>query len=201
MIAVVDYNAGNLKSVETALAHLGASFKVSSDPEFLLTADKIIFPGVGHARSAMDHLHKSGIGESLQEFAKKGKPFLGICLGSQIIFEHSEEGDTPCLGLIPGEVKKFPSDMGLKIPQIGWNTINFEDDPLMKGVAQESSFYFVHSYYVKPASEEHVLCRSEYGIPFTAAVCKDNVRATQFHPEKSGKSGLTILQNFLDWEV
>jgi len=201
MIAVVDYNAGNLKSVETALAHLGARFKVSSDPAFLTRADKVIFPGVGHARSAMDHLNKSGIGQALKEFALSGKPFLGICLGSQIIFDHSEEGDTPCLGLIPGEVRHFPRDIELKIPQIGWNTLEFNEDPLLQAIPQNSSFYFVHSYYVDPAEKVDILGQSHYGIPFTAAVGRDNIRATQFHPEKSGRIGLQILKNFMDWEV
>ncbi len=197
MIGVIDYDAGNLTSVSTALRYLGCDFFVTPRPEELSRADKVIFPGVGEAVQAMGNLRKSGMDGALKEFAAGGKPFLGICLGSQILFDHSEERDVACLGILPGRVVRFPSDMGMKIPQIGWNTVDFREDPLVAGLPDEASFYFVHSYYVQPATEDIVLGRSEYGIPFTAAVRRDNVWATQFHPEKSGKPGLAILRNFI----
>jgi imidazole glycerol-phosphate synthase subunit HisH len=198
VIGVIDYEAGNLTSVSTALKFLKADFFVTKDPEALSRADKVIFPGVGEAVQAMGHLNDSGMAQALREYAAGGKPFLGICLGSQILFDHSEERDVECLGILPGNVVKFPADMGMKIPQIGWNTVEFRSDPLVKGLSEEDSFYFVHSYYVSPATEDLVLGKSEYGIPFTAAVRKDNVWATQFHPEKSGKPGLKILDNFIN---
>ena len=198
MIGVVDYDAGNLTSVSSALKFLKADFFVTKDPDKLSDADKVIFPGVGEAVQAMGHLNGSGMADSLRAYAAGGKPFLGVCLGSQILFEHSEERDVDCLGILPGQVVRFPSGMGMKIPQIGWNTVEFRDDPLVRGVGEEDSFYFVHSFYVSPASDDLVLGKSEYGIRFTAAVRKDNVWATQFHPEKSGKPGLRILQNFID---
>ena len=198
MIGVVDYDAGNLTSVSSALRFLEADFFVTKDPHELSRADKVIFPGVGEAVQAMGHLNGSGMADALREYASGGKPFLGICLGSQILFDHSEERDVDCLGILPGNVVRFPSDMGMKIPQIGWNTVEFRDDPLVEGLSAEDSFYFVHSYYVSPATEDLVLGKSEYGISFTAAVRKDNVWATQFHPEKSGKPGLRILRNFIN---
>ncbi|MDC7220398.1 MAG: imidazole glycerol phosphate synthase subunit HisH [Spirochaetales bacterium] len=198
MIAVIDYDSGNLTSVSSALKFLKADFFVTKKPEDLSRADKVIFPGVGEAVQAMGNLNKSGMGEALKAYAAGGKPFLGICMGSQILFDHSEERDADCLGILPGKVLRFPSDMGMKIPQIGWNTVDFKDDPLTKGLSEEDSFYFVHSYYISPATDDLVLGKSEYGIPFTAAVRKDNVWATQFHPEKSGKPGLKILDNFIN---
>ena len=198
MIGVIDYEAGNLTSVSTALKYLGADFFVTSDPEEVKKADKLIFPGVGEAGQAMENLKKSGMDQALKEFANRGKPFFGICLGSQILFDHSDERNAACLGILPGNVVHFPKDMGLKIPQIGWNTVEFKNDPLVKDLPQDCSFYFVHSYYVSPASDDLILGQSEYGIPFTAAVRKDNVWATQFHPEKSGKPGLKILSNYIN---
>ncbi len=198
MIGVIDYDAGNLTSVSTALRFLEADFFVTRDPQELVRADKVIFPGVGEAVQAMGNLKHSGMDEGLREFAAGGKPFLGICLGSQILFDHSEERNVPCLGILPGRVLRFPADMGMKIPQIGWNTVDFKEDPLVSDLPGEASFYFVHSYYVKPANEDIVLGKSEYGIPFTAAVRRENVWATQFHPEKSGKPGLKILKNFIN---
>ena len=201
MIGVVDYEAGNLKSVETALAYVGAEFFISSDPQKLQEADKLIFPGVGEAAAAMNVLIASGMDQVLRDFASSGKPLFGICLGSQILFDHSEESDTPCLGILPGKVRQFSPDMGLKIPHMGWNTLKHTNHPLFKNIPQEKSFYFVHSYYVSPVSQEDVIGTSDYGIPFTAAVARENVMATQFHPEKSGEWGLKILKNFMELEV
>ena len=197
MIGVVDYKAGNLKSVDTALSHHGADFIISDDPDQLLKCDKMIFPGVGEALSAMEVLKKSGLGEAVKAFAASGKPLLGICLGAQIVFDSSEERNTECLGMIPGEVKRFPSDMGLKVPHMGWNTIRHNDLKLFNGIKQDASFYFVHSYYIESQSADNVSATCNYGLDFTAAAVKDNILACQFHPEKSGEVGLKVLENFI----
>ncbi len=197
MIGVVDYKAGNLKSVDSALSHLGAEFLISDKPEELLRCDKMIFPGVGEAKSAMEVLKSSGLGQAVREFALSGKPLLGICLGAQIVFDSSEERQTECLGIIPGKVKRFSSQMGLKVPHMGWNTIEHNNINLFKGVKQNSSFYFVHSYYIEAQSQGNIAASCEYGLNFTAAAVKDNILACQFHPEKSGEAGLQLLDNFL----
>lgn len=200
MIVVVDYEAGNLKSVETALRSLGASFTVSSDPRRIATADRVILPGVGDARAAMDRLRHQHMDEALRAFVASGSPFLGICLGSQIVLDHSEENDAPCLGLIPGRAVAFSPGGEHKIPHMGWNTIeNRATHPLFDAIPEDASFYFVHSYYPEPAGDQYCLARCEYGERFCAVVGRDNVVATQFHPEKSGRPGLRMLQNFLDW--
>jgi imidazole glycerol-phosphate synthase subunit HisH len=199
---VVDYNAGNLKSVETALRFLKAEFFISAHPEDFKKADTLIFPGVGDARAAMDILNKSGLGEAIQSFYHAGKPILGICLGCQIIFTHSGEGDTPCLGLIPGKVVRFPSIPGYKVPHMGWNQVSHKNrHPVFAGIQETSSFYFVHSYYPEPENATYVAGETEYMIRFSSAVWKDNLIAVQFHPEKSGKKGLQLLSNFLKWKV
>ena len=197
MIGVVDYKAGNLKSVDSALSFHGADFIISDDPDKLLKCDKMIFPGVGEAFSAMEVLKKSGLGDAVKTFADSGKPLLGICLGAQIVFESSEERNTTCLGLIPGVVKRFPSEMGLKVPHMGWNTIEYSEINLFKGIKQNSSFYFVHSYYIEAHSSANIAATCEYGLNFTAAAVKDNILACQFHPEKSGEAGLKVLGNFI----
>lgn len=202
MIAVVDYEAGNLTSVETALRYLGAEFTITSDPETIVRSDKVIFPGVGEARHAMGVLSGRGLDEALISFASTGKPLFGICLGCQILQDHSEERDTDLLGLIPGDIRLFPSDIDMKVPQIGWNTVTHDASPLFEGIPQESSFYFVHSYYLSTKLSDGrdspwIAGRSDYGIPFAAAVHRDNVWGTQFHPEKSGPKGLKLLQNFV----
>ena len=203
MITVIDYESGNLTSVETALAHLGAEFRISAKPEDVLRSDKVVFPGVGEARQSMGVLIRDGLDEALVEFAGSGKPLLGICLGCQILLDHSEERDTDLLGIIPGEVKLFPGDRGVKVPQIGWNTVRHDGSALFDGIPQESSFYFDHSYYLSPrladGSDSPWVCgRAEYGVEFAAAVHKDNIWATQFHPEKSGPKGLRLLENFIE---
>lgn len=202
MIGIVDYEAGNLKSVETAMKHLGADFVISNDPEVLLKADRMIFPGVGEAHASMDVLNKTGLGEAVKEFALSGKPLLGICLGCQIFFDHSEERDTNCLGIIPGTIKEFPSDMGLKVPHMGWNQVRHQNrHPVFAGIEEDSSFYFVHSYYPSPSEIGDEVGRTEYGFEFSSAASRDNVVATQFHPEKSGEIGLRLLKNFINWEI
>lgn len=204
-VVIVDYRAGNLTSVKLALAALGVEGTVTADPEIVRQADRVIFPGVGAAASAMGTLKELGLDAAVKDVAAKGRPFLGICLGMQILFAHSEEdGGVDTLGILPGRVVKFrPADARVKVPQIGWNQVKqiaaAGAAPLWAGVPDGSEFYFVHSYYA-----EFGACTagaSDYaGVTFTAAVKKDNVFATQFHPEKSGRIGLRLLSNFLAWE-
>ena len=196
--AVIDYEAGNLRSVETALGHLGADYYVSPEPKDILKADRVVFPGVGEARSAMEVLNRRGLGDAIRETAEKGKPLFGICLGSQIVLDGSEERDAECLGLIPGTARRFTETPGLKIPHMGWNTLRLESShPVFAGLPDESSFYFVHSYYPDPGDDAVCIGSTEYAVRFCAAFARDNIVATQFHPEKSGKNGLLLLKNFL----
>jgi glutamine amidotransferase len=201
MITIVDYEAGNLTSVKRALDYLKIDSVITPDPDVIRNAEKIIFPGVGHAASAMVTLRKRGIDSSLHETFKKGTPILGICLGTQIILSHSEEGDTECLGLIDGNTRKFKlSDPLLKIPHMGWNTISIKKPhPMLKGIADQTEFYFVHSFYPQPSSIEDIVAECEYELRFPAAIAKGTLFATQFHPEKSGAAGLSILENFATW--
>jgi len=202
MTGVVDYQAGNLRSVETALRHLGADFIVSGSPEVLMQAEKLIFPGVGEARASMDVLRSTGLGDLILEFAASGKLLLGICIGAQILLQRSEEGDTECLGAIKGTVRRFPSDSGLKVPHMGWNQVTpLIKHPLFNGIPDETSFYFVHSYYPEVKESGNALCKTDYGITFTSGIYKENVMAVQFHPEKSGEPGLRLLNNFLEMRV
>ncbi len=198
MIAIIDYGAGNILSVQKALDHIGCENVVTSDANIIAAADGAVLPGVGSFGDAMDHLAASGLVAAVKEFAASGKPFLGICLGLQVLFDASEESpDASGLSLMSGKVKRFPSDMGLKIPHIGWNSIEYDRNcPLFKGLNDNPYVYFVHSYYLEAEEENVVSAVAEYGIRFHAAVWKDNVFATQFHPEKSGSVGLQILRNF-----
>ncbi len=199
-LVVVDYGAGNLTSVANALSHIGASPIVSQKPEEIIQADRLVFPGVGAAKSAMDTLHSTGIGEAICEFAKKGNPMLGICIGCQIILDSSEEnGGVQTLGMIPGRAVRFLDEPGLKIPHIGWNQVHFTKElPLFKGIPQDAEFYYVHSYYPQVASE-NAFAESVYGSQkFQCVVGKENVIATQFHLEKSGDYGLQVLKNFCE---
>lgn len=203
MTVIVDYNAGNLTSVKTALRHIDAVFEVSSDPQVIEKADKIIFPGVGEAGQAMGFLRRYGISEALKNYVSRGNPLLGICLGAQILQDYSEESDTELLGIIPGNVCRFPDDKGLKIPLIGWNTVSHNRCSLFSGIAEGSSFYFVHSYCISTRLPDNspspwVCATSEYGIRFAAALQRENVWGTQFHPEKSGAKGLLLLRNFIE---
>lgn len=202
MITIVDYEAGNLTSVKRALDYLGIDSVISLDPDEIRKSEKIIFPGVGHAASAMTTLTRRGIDTALHEAFKSGIPILGICLGTQIILSHSEEGDTSCLGLIDGHTMKFNlSNASLKIPHMGWNTISVrKSHPMLKGIADETEFYFVHSYYPQPSDSSDIVALCEYGIHFPAAIAKATLFATQFHPEKSGVAGLSILNNFKTWD-
>jgi imidazole glycerol-phosphate synthase subunit HisH len=204
VIAIVDYNAGNLTSVLLALEHLGVEAKITQDGGEITRADRVIFPGVGAAKSAMFNIHALGLSETLDLVVKRGTPFLGICLGTQIIFEYSQEDDgVSCIGLVPGKVRRFrPPDRLCKIPQIGWNTVKFmREHPLFAGIEDESEFYFVHSYYCAPSDETYIVGATEYaGATFASAVGKGNLFATQFHPERSGRIGMQLLKNFSEWD-
>jgi glutamine amidotransferase len=200
-LAVVDYRAGNLRSVETAIKYLGVEFAVAERPEELSGAERLIVPGVGEARAAMEELSRSGLGEAITEFWRSGRPLLGICLGAQIVLERSEESDTACLGFIPGEARRFRRQPGLKVPHMGWNRVfRKRTHPVLDGIADGSYFYFVHSYYPELPDEEAVIAECEYGVRFAAVLGLDNLVACQFHPEKSGRLGLALLNSFLGWK-
>ena len=197
MIAVIDYGAGNLRSVSNALVRLGYQPRVTREPEDVLNARAVIFPGVGAAADAMQSLRESGMDEAIQEVIRQGQPLFAICVGMQVMLSSTEEGGwNECLGVIPGTVKRLP--LGLKVPHIGWNQVKQADrHPLFEGIPDESNFYFVHSYYPEPEDATVVAGTSEYGINFCSVLIKDNLVATQFHPEKSGELGLRIYANFL----
>ncbi len=199
MIAIVDYDAGNIKSVEKALQFLGEEPVVTRDKETLLQADKVIVPGVGAFGDAMGKMHQYGLVEVLREIAGKGTPILGICLGLQLFFESSEE--TPGvegLGLLPGKIVRIPDKEGFKIPHMGWNSIRINPaSRLLKGIEEGAYVYFVHSYYLQAENEADVAATTDYVVNIHAAAEHDNIFATQFHPEKSGEIGLQILKNFI----
>ena len=200
-VGLVDYNAGNLRSVELALEYLGVDYVVSQDSSLLEETDRLIFPGVGEARSAMEVLEKTGLAGMIHRFAASGKPLLGICLGCQILMSVSEERNTECLGILPGTVRRFIPAPGLKVPHMGWNQVWHRNrHPIFSGIPDGVSFYFVHSYYVACDSAEAEICDTDYGGPFTSGVADGNVVAFQFHPEKSGEYGLSLLKNFVAWE-
>jgi len=197
MLAVVDYGAGNLRSVLRALASVGAEPVVVADPDAVLRADALVFPGVGAAGSAMRRLREQGLDEAIREFHRSGRPVLGVCLGLQLLFEWSEEdGGTPGLGLFPGQVRRFPN--GLKVPHMGWNRVRVrQEHPLFAGIPDGTYFYFVHSYYAEPADPTVVVGTTDYGVEFASVVGRDRLVATQFHPEKSSRWGLAVYANFL----
>jgi glutamine amidotransferase len=205
MITIVDYKAGNLTSVRLALKAIGVSAVVTNSPEKIAAADRIIFPGVGHFGAATGNLRGLGLIESLKQCAKNGVPFLGICLGAQIILDRSEEdGRAAGLGLIPGAARLFrPRFAGCKVPQMGWNSIvQQRSHPVFKDIPDGSEFYFIHSYYPAPMVADNVLAVTNYAdVTFASAICQDNVVATQFHPEKSGRLGLQLLKNFAKWKI
>lgn len=196
MIAIIDYGMGNLRSVEKALEKVGAKVTVSRDPDDVRRADRIVLPGVGAFGDAMANLEKRGLVEVIKEEVAAGKPFLGICLGLDLLFEESDEhGLHRGLGLLPGRVELLPTE--LKIPQIGWNQVSIrKESHLLEGIPAGSSFYFVHSYAVVPEDDSDILCTTEYGCTFVSAVERGNIAAFQFHPEKSSSLGLNILRNF-----
>ncbi len=196
MIAIIDYGAGNLFGVSNALKRLNGEVMITADKETIRAADHVILPGVGSFKDAMDSIRSSGLIETVYEVIEKKTPFLGICVGLQMCFEHSEEGDATGLGIFPGKIKKFPVDICKKVPQIGWNRIQTKESPLFLDLPDDY-FYFVHSYYLEAKEKDHVIATAEYGISFDCAYQKENVFLTQFHPEKSGEAGLKLLKNFL----
>lgn len=207
-VAVVDYGMGNLRSVAKALEHVagGATVKVTADPADLARADRVVVPGQGAMPDCMRELADRGLHDAVLKAAAE-KPFLGICIGVQMLFQHSEEGDVPGLGILPGRVCRFPATAmngpdgrRLKVPHMGWNQVQQTmPHPLWDRIADQTRFYFVHSYYVEPAEQALVAASTVYGIPFTSAVTRDNIFAVQFHPEKSAQAGLQLLGNFIRW--
>lgn len=198
MIAIIDYDAGNLKSVEKALKYIGEEAVISRYKEVILGADKVILPGVGNFGDAMEKLHKYNLVETIKEVVNRNTPFLGICLGLQLLFERSDESEgVEGLGILKGEILRIPDAPGLKIPHIGWNSLSLcNDGRLFKGFGEEEYVYFVHSYYLKAEDSSIVKATTDYSTCIHASVEKDNVFACQFHPEKSGTVGLKILKNF-----
>lgn len=200
MIGIIDYDAGNIRSVEKALSYLGEKTVVSRNPETLKNADKVILPGVGSFGQAMENLHRYELVPVIQDMIKEGKPFLGICLGLQLLFESSEESPgVEGLGILKGKILKIPPSPGLKIPHMGWNSLQLQNNGrLYRNIPQDTYVYFVHSYYLQAREPEIVKAVTEYSTEIHASVEKDNVFACQFHPEKSGKYGLEILKNFAE---
>lgn len=204
MITIIDYKAGNLTSVQLAFEHIGQKVKITDNARGIQQAEKIVFPGVGAAKAAMNNLKKLNILDAVQKVIADGIPFLGICIGMQLLFETSEEdGGTKCLGILPGSVKKFKSnDKFCKIPQMGWNAVEIiKPHPVFEGIENNSEFYFVHSYYPACSDKNHIIGQTEYAdTAFSSAAGKENLAATQFHPERSGRIGLKLLANFSNWD-
>jgi imidazole glycerol-phosphate synthase subunit HisH len=207
-IAVVDYGMGNLRSVSQALEHVASGRKVvvTADPQVVAAAERVVFPGQGAMPDCMRELDARGLRPEVLA-AARDKPFLGICIGLQMLFEHSDEGDVAGLGVFAGDVRRFPdedmvdrSGQRLKVPHMGWNRVRQNPHALWAGIADGARFYFVHSYCVHPADASVVTGTTEYGIPFTCAVGRDNIFAVQFHPEKSAQDGLQLLKNFVAWQ-
>ncbi len=205
MIAIIDYNAGNITSVARALHNIGQDFVITDDTKKLDAASHVIFPGVGAAGEAMAYLRQKNLDAWLQSWINTGKPLMGICLGTQIILDHSEENNTDCIGLVAGSTKRFPdhllsAGLALKIPHMGWNSVTLKHThPVFAGIEPESEYYFVHSYYPSPSDETAVLGTTDYGMSFCSVLAVKNLIAMQFHPEKSGRPGLQILKNFCAW--
>jgi len=202
MIVIVDYDAGNLRSVKRACDAVGIESSIAKDPEAVANAERVIFPGVGAAPSATAILEQTGLGDALKQAFAKGTPILGICLGTQIVLDRSEEGPVDCLGLVAGTTRKFQlDDPLLKIPHMGWNGVKVvQPHPLLEGIEDGDEFYFVHSFYPDPDGEQNVYAVTEYEKPFCCALGRDNLFATQFHPEKSGRFGLEMLKRFAEWK-
>ncbi|PKL50547.1 MAG: imidazole glycerol phosphate synthase subunit HisH [Planctomycetes bacterium HGW-Planctomycetes-1] len=204
MITIIDYKAGNLTSVKLAFESIGQKVKITDNAKEILQAEKIVFPGVGAAKAAMDNLKSLNLIEPIRKVIADGVPFLGICIGMQVLFEKSEEdGRTECLGILPGSVKKFKtSDKMCKIPQIGWNTVKItKQHPIFDGIEDESEFYFVHSFYPACSDKNNIIGQTEYaGSVFASAAGHKFLAAVQFHPERSGRIGLKLLENFSNWD-
>ncbi|MEW5904753.1 MAG: imidazole glycerol phosphate synthase subunit HisH [Pseudomonadota bacterium] len=206
-IAIVDYGMGNLRSVEQAVRKVApqASVVVTGEAALIAAAGRVVFPGQGAAPDCMREIRARGLDRTISEVAAGGKPFLGICMGLQVLFDHSAEGDTPCLGILHGKVVRFAHNLRdaqgnkLKVPHMGWNQVHHRDHPLWRGIAQDARFYYVHSYHVQPQDAAIVQASSDYPQPFVCAVARDNLFAVQFHPEKSAAAGLQLLENFVNW--
>ena len=198
MIAVIDYGAGNLRSAVRALQHVGADLVVTDDPALITGAAGVVLPGVGATRDTMQELERRGLAPVIPQIIAAGTPFLGICVGMQVLAQTSEEwGDHACLGVVPGAVRRFPAEVG-KVPQIGWNQVRFNaEHPIFAGIPNGTDFYFVHSFYVDTPDEPYVAGRTEYGLSFPSVLAFGSVVATQFHPEKGGRLGLALLRNFV----
>ena len=201
-IAIIDYKAGNIRSVQKALEECGASARITADADDIITADGVVFPGQGACDASMRSIHERGLFDVIRRSIDSGKPFLGVCLGLQLLLESSEEGDERCLAILKGSTKRLPPEKtdqaGLKIPHMGWNSVSLSlKHPVFDGIPQHSYFYFVHSYYADPENKGIVAGVTNYGIDFCSAVAWDNVAAVQFHPEKSGAVGLRLYHNFL----
>jgi glutamine amidotransferase len=202
MITIIDYKAGNLTSVQLAFEHIGVKVKITDKPSDVLAARKVVFPGVGAAGAAMANLRNLHLIEPIKKVIADGVPFLGICIGIQLLLDFSEEnGGTQCLGIIPGKVKRFqPRDPMCKIPQMGWNAVKTQKHPLFDGIDDQSEFYFVHSYYPAPELKEMIIGQTDYAdVTFASAAACKNLAAVQFHPERSGRIGLKLLENFSRW--
>ena len=206
-IAVIDYGMGNLRSVSKALEHVsgGKPVVVTSDPAVVAAAERVVFPGQGAMPDCMRELNARSLRAVVVQAARE-KPFLGICVGEQMLFAHSDEGNVPALGVFPGNVVRFPDEKmflstgeRLKVPHMGWNEVRQQPHSLWNGIADGARFYFVHSYFVQPADPALVMGTCDYGVPFTCAVGRDNIFAVQFHPEKSARDGLQLLKNFVEW--
>jgi glutamine amidotransferase len=206
-VAIIDYGMGNLRSVYQAVRKVAptANVVVTDDPAVVAAAGRVIFPGQGAMPDCMRELDARGLRQAVLD-AARSKPFLGICIGLQMLFEHSAEGDVPGLGILEGEVVRFAADLKdahgqkLKVPHMGWNQVQHASHPLWQGIAQDARFYFVHSYFVQPKNTDLVQATSDYPTPFVCAVARDNLFAVQFHPEKSAADGLKLLQNFILWQ-
>ena len=201
-IAIIDYKAGNLRSVQKALEECGATARITADAEDISAADGVVFPGQGACDASMLSIRERGLFEIIRHSIDSGKPFLGVCLGLQLLLESSEEGEEPCLAILKGRTKRLPPEktdqVGLKIPHMGWNNVSLSiQHPVFEGIPNDSYFYFVHSYYADPEDKDIVAGVTNYGIDFCSAVAWDNVAAVQFHPEKSGAVGLRLYRNFL----
>lgn len=199
MIAIIDYGAGNIRSIEKALEHVGGVVQVTDDPTVVNNAQAVVLPGVGSGGAAMARMTQRGLDDAIRQATERGKPFLGICLGMQLLAEHHAEGEVDGLGLFLGEVRRIPN--GPKIPHMGWNQVR----PLQRGLAifddipQDAYFYFAHSYYVEPQDQQGVAAVTDYGSPYCSVIVTERIWGTQFHPEKSGSVGLRMLKNFVKW--
>lgn len=199
MIAIIDYGAGNMHSIEKALEYVGARAVVTDDPAVVAAARAVVLPGVGSGGAAMERMIERGLDDAIRQATQQGKPFLGICLGMQLLAEHHAEGEVQGLGLFRGEVRRIPD--GPKIPHMGWNQVMplREGLPIFAGLPQDAYFYFAHSYYVEPQDQHGVAAVTDYGSPFCSVIVDEHIWGTQFHPEKSGNVGLQLLSNFVKW--